>query len=307
MSIKIDIISGFLGAGKTTFLNEFVKNTDEKIAIIENEFGDMSIDSDLIKGDFIIKELPSGCICCSLIGNFKEAILSLIEETSLDRIIIEPSGVAMLSDIIKLCQDICKYSKKEMIINNVITIVDLCNFYEYEDNFGDFYLNQIKNANIILLSHFEGVNKNELEPIIWKLSDYNEQAYIIEEDWYLKRELNLKHYIEALEINRVVIKENLNDTTRIKKLLKSTTIDKPKVFTEEELKEILELLNDKKQGYVLRGKGIIQIENGKTVNFDFTPRNYSYEYMNKICKTKVVIIGLLLNTKLLKELFLNEN
>ncbi|MCC3866725.1 GTP-binding protein [Terrisporobacter mayombei] len=303
MSIKIDIISGFLGAGKTTFLNQFIKNTDEKIAIIENEFGDISIDSDLIKGGFTVKELPSGCICCSLIGNFKEAILSLSEEVSLDRIIIEPSGVAMLSDIIKLCQDICKSSNKEMIITNVITIVDLCNFYEYEDNFGNFYLNQIKNANIILLSHLKEVNKNELETIVDKLSDYNEQAYIIEEDWYFKRELNLKHYIEALEIDRVVIKENLKDTSRIKKLLKSTTIDKPKVFTEEELKKALELLKDKKQGYVLRGKGIIEIENGKTVHFDFTPKNYSYEYMDEICKPKVVIIGLLLNTKLIKELF----
>ncbi|MDZ4910866.1 GTP-binding protein, partial [Clostridium perfringens] len=122
---------------------------------------------------------------------------------SLDRIIIEPSGVAMLSDIIKLCQDICKYSKKEMIINNVITIVDLCNFYEYEDNFGNFYLNQIKNANIILLSHFKEVDKSDMEIIVDKLSNYNENAYIIEEDWYFVKELKLKHYIEALEINRV--------------------------------------------------------------------------------------------------------
>lgn len=303
MSIKIDIISGFLGAGKTTFLNEFIKNTDEKIAIIENEFGDMSIDSDLIKGDFTVKELPSGCICCSLIGDFREAILSLSEEVSLDRIIIEPSGVAMLSDIIKLCQDICKSSKKEITINNVITIVDLCNFYEYEDNFGNFYLNQIKNANIILLSHFKEVNKNEMEVIIDKLSNYNEQACIIEEDWYFEKELNLKHYIEALEINRVTIKENLKDTSRIKKLLKSTTIDKPKVFTEKELKKVLELLKDKKHGYILRGKGIIQVENGKTVHFDFTPKSYAYEYMDEICKPKVVIIGLLLNAKVIKELF----
>jgi len=303
MSIKIDIISGFLGAGKTTFLNEFIKNTDEKIAIIENEFGDISIDSDLIKGDFTVKELPSGCICCSLIGNFKEAILSLSEEVSLDRIIIEPSGVAMLSDIVKLCENICKSSKKEMRINNVVTIVDLCNFYEYEDNFGNFYLNQIKNANIILLSHLKEVDKNQIETIIDKLSSYNEEAYIIEEDWYFKRKLNLKNHIEALETNRVVIKENLKETSRIKKLLKSITIDKPKVFIEEELKEVLELLNDKKQGYVLRAKGIIQIEKGKTVHFDFTPNNYSYEYMDEICESKVVIIGLLLNTKLIKELF----
>lgn len=85
--------------------------------------------------------------------------------------------------------------------------------------------------------------------------------------------------------------------------MKSTTIYKPKVFTEKELKEVLELLKDKKHGYVLRGKGIIEIENGKTFHFDFTPKNYSYEYMGEICKPKVVIIGLLLNTKLIKELF----
>ena len=303
MSIKIDIISGFLGAGKTTFLNEFIKNTDEKIAIIENEFGDVSIDSDLIKGDFTVKELPSGCICCSLIGNFKEAILSLSEEVSLDRIIIEPSGVAMLSDIVKLCENICKSSKKEMTINNVITIVDLSNFYEYEDNFGNFYLNQIKNANIILLSHLKEVDKNRIEIIIDKLISYNEEAYIIEEDWYFERKLNFKNYIEALETNKVNIKENLKETSRIKKLLKSITIDKPKVFTEEELKEVLELLKDKKHGYVLRSKGIIQIKKGKNVHFDFTPNNYSYEYMDEICESKVVIIGLLLNTKLIKELF----
>lgn len=303
MSIKIDIISGFLGSGKTTFLNEFIKNTDEKIAIIENEFGDMPIDSDLIKGDFTVKELHSGCICCSLIGNFKEAILSLSEETSLDRIIIEPSGVAILSDIIKLCQDICKSSKKEMIINNVITIVDLSNFYDYEDNFGKFYLNQIKNANIILFSHFKEVDIKDIETIIDKLSQYNEHAYILEEDWYYKKELDLKHYIETLEINRITIKENFKHSSRVKKLLKSTTIKKPKVFTEEELKKVLELLKDKKQGYILRAKGIVQIDNGKTVHFDFTPQNYSYEYMDKVYKSKVVIIGLLLNTKVIKELF----
>ncbi|WP_270305363.1 GTP-binding protein, partial [Terrisporobacter petrolearius] len=101
----------------------------------------------------------------------------------------------------------------------------------------------------------------------------------------------------------VNIKENLKETSRIKKLLKSITIDKPKVFTEEELKEVLELLKDKKHGYVLRSKGIIQIKMGKTVHFDFTPNNYSYEYMDEICESKVVIIGLLLNTKLVKELF----
>lgn len=303
MSVKIDIISGFLGAGKTTFLNEFIKNTDEKIAIIENEFGDISIDGDLIKGNFTVRELPSGCICCSLIGDFKEAILSLSEKSSFDRIIIEPTGIAMLSEIIKLCQNICKYSEEEMIINNVITIVDLCSFYEYEESFGDFYLNQIKNANIILLSHFKEVNNKDVEIIIDRLSNYNQDAYIIKEDWYFEKSLNLKDYIEALEINRVTIKEDLDYSNRVKKLLKSTTIDNPKIFTEENLKDALELLKDKKHGYILRGKGIIQIENGKKVHFDFTPKNYHYEYVDKKCKPKVVIIGLLLNTQKIKELF----
>lgn len=236
--IKLDIISGFLGAGKTTLIKKLINNEfkDEKIAIIENEFGEISIDGDLLKENNIdIKEINSGCICCSLIGDFKESIKEIINFYSPQRILIEPSGVAKLSDVIKACTSIkeqCRFT-----INIIATIIDILNAKMYINNFGEFYKDQIKNAKIIILTRIENSKEDDIKEIMNLIKGINSDAIIITQpldeidliDIANNMEKNISIYDESDKINE-------SERNNLLKVKHSYTIAK-KLFNSEDKEE----------------------------------------------------------------------
>lgn len=180
---KIDIISGFLGAGKTTLIKKLIKEAygNEKLVLIENEFGEIGIDGGFLKEAGIeIKEMNSGCICCSLVGDFGESLKKVMEEFTPERIIIEPSGVGKLSDVIKAVQDL---HNEQMVLNSYTTVVDGKKAKLYMKNFGEFFNNQVEYANTIIVSRAQMMKKEQLEEVVALLQEKNEHASIITTAW----------------------------------------------------------------------------------------------------------------------------
>lgn len=180
---KIDIISGFLGAGKTTLIKKIDQRcfTRGKIVLIENEFGEIGIDGGFLKDAGIeIREMNSGCICCSLVGDFAEALSKVLEEYHPDRIVIEPSGVGKLSDVIKAVQGIDNH---EIQLNSFTTVADAQKCKMYMKNFGEFFNNQVEYAGTIILSRTQNLTEDKLEAVVHELRHHNENATIITTPW----------------------------------------------------------------------------------------------------------------------------
>ena len=181
--MKIDIYSGFLGAGKTTLIKKMIAEAynGEKLMLIENEFGQIGIDGGFLKESGInITEMNSGCICCSLVGDFSKALEEAIATYSPDRIIIEPSGVGKLSDVIKATENVLS---ENVILNGLTTVVDVNKCKMYMKNFGEFFNNQIEEASCIVLSHTAGVNEHKIAECIALIREKNHDATIITTDW----------------------------------------------------------------------------------------------------------------------------
>ncbi len=162
MATKIDVISGFLGAGKTTFIQKLLKEAlkDEKVVLIENEFGEIGIDGGFLKDAGIeIREMSQGCICCSLVGDFKEALKEVINTYSPERVIIEPSGVGKLSDVMKAVTDASE--ALDVVLNSAVTIVDANKCKLYMKNFGEFFNDQVQYAGTVVLSRTDVINDDE--------------------------------------------------------------------------------------------------------------------------------------------------
>ena len=182
---KIDIISGFLGAGKTTLIKKLIKEAlgGEKVVLIENEFGEIGIDGGFLKEAGIeITEMNSGCICCTLVGDFGAALKDVITKYSPDRIIIEPSGVGKLSDVIKAVADV-KKDFEDVSLNSFITVADAGKTTMYMKNFGEFFNDQIENANTIVLSRTAKTPESKLEKAVAAIKEHNDKAVIITTDW----------------------------------------------------------------------------------------------------------------------------
>jgi len=180
---KIDIFSGFLGAGKTTLIKKLLDEAykGEKVVLIENEFGEIGIDGGFLKDAGIeITEMNSGCICCSLVGDFSEALKKVIKEFSPDRILIEPSGVGKLSDVIKAVKDT---GSDKILLNSFTAVVDAKKCKMYMKNFGEFYNDQIENAGCIVLSHTAGVEDTKIESCIRLIREKNSKAAIVSTPW----------------------------------------------------------------------------------------------------------------------------
>lgn len=177
---KIDIISGFLGAGKTTFIKKLLKEAfeGEQVVLIENEFGEIGIDGGFLKEAGIeIKEMNSGCICCSLVGDFEKSLKEVIDTYHPDRILIEPSGVGKLSDVIKAIQD--AQVNLDAQLNSFTTVVDVTKCRIYSKNFGEFFSNQIEYAGVIILSRTDKAKHEKVEESVAILRGLNEKAPII--------------------------------------------------------------------------------------------------------------------------------
>ncbi|AKN33861.1 cobalamin biosynthesis protein P47K [Clostridium carboxidivorans P7] len=306
MIINVNIISGFLGAGKTTFLKKILPNMKGKIALIENEFGDIGIDGDLINDKLPIKEIYAGCICCSLVKNFKDSIEELALEYKPEHIFIEPSGVGNLSDIIRVCDKISENSNSNIRINHLITIVDVSAFDDYLENFGGFYLDQIRNANIIFLSHIDSIDDEKVEEVISKIKLNNEKAYILKDDWYSYEGEKIIEILDTIEDFQIDLKEEVVSTPA-DKVFSTLSIDNPKIFLEKDIDKILASLKSKEYGYILRAKGILELDTKQLVYFDFTPHHFSWEYIKEVKETKVAFIGNQLKKQKILQCFTNRH
>lgn len=177
---KIDVISGFLGAGKTTFIRKLIKEAlkDESVVLIENEFGDIAIDGGFLKDAGIkIREMSQGCICCSLVGDFEKSLKEVITKFLPDRVIIEPSGVGKLSDVMKAITEASGSMK--VTLNSAVTIVDVKKCHMYARNFGEFFINQIQYAGTIVLSRTDIADEDTINSSVAYLQSLNEKAEII--------------------------------------------------------------------------------------------------------------------------------
>ena len=193
---KVDIFSGFLGAGKTTLIKKLIEEAypGEKLVLIENEFGDIGIDGGFLKESGIqINEMNSGCICCSLVGDFAEALDKVIKEFAPDRILIEPSGVGKLSDVILAVENL---HNDEIELNGFTTVVDAKKCKMYMKNFGEFFNNQIENASAVVLSHTAGLSEDKLDACVEMIRSLNHDAEIVTTEW---DELTGKQILETME------------------------------------------------------------------------------------------------------------
>ena len=193
---KIDIISGFLGAGKTTLIKKLLQEgfNGEKVVLIENEFGEIGIDGGFLKDAGIeITEMNSGCICCSLVGDFATALKEVLDKYNPDRILIEPSGVGKLSDVINAVSNI---ESDKMVINSFTAVVDGLKTKMYMKNFGEFYNNQIEHAKTIVISRSQKLTDEKLEECVAMLREHNQKAAIITTPW---DDIDGKQILAAME------------------------------------------------------------------------------------------------------------
>jgi G3E family GTPase len=206
---KIDIFSGFLGAGKTTLIKKLLEEAfqNEKLVLIENEFGEIGIDGGFLKEAGVeITEMNSGCICCSLVGDFGTALKEVLNKYTPDRVIIEPSGVGKLSDVIRAVQDIS--DEMDIKLNSLVTVADATKCKMYMKNFGEFYNNQIENAQTIILSRTGKISADRLEDSVKRIRERNSEATIITTPW---EEINGAQILNAMEKETTLVEELLKE------------------------------------------------------------------------------------------------
>ena len=201
---KVDIFSGFLGAGKTTLIRKLIEEAygTDKIVLIENEFGEIGVDKGFLQNTGIeINQMNAGCICCTLVGDFGKALNEVIEKYNPERILIEPSGVGKLSDVIIAVQDL-KNDKIEL--NGFTTVVDATKADMYMSNFGEFYENQVEHASSIILSHTAGMSQEDIDKCIALLREHNKEASIVTTDW---KEIDGSKILEIMEQKKTLSAE----------------------------------------------------------------------------------------------------
>ena len=321
---KIDIFSGFLGAGKTTLIKKLIAEAfkGEKIVLIENEFGEIGIDGGFLKEAGVqINEMNSGCICCSLVGDFGKALEKVLTEYTPDRILIEPSGVGKLSDVIKA---VSKVVTDEVVLNSFVTVADASKCKMYMKNFGEFYNNQIENASTIILSRTQNISEDKLNKCIELLRSLNDKASVVTTPW---DNLTGKQILTAIENKNSLLDELMSDEEvcpecghhhdhdeechhehhhhhHADEVFTSWGKETTKKFTIAEIEEILKNLNDtEKYGIILRAKGIVQGTDGEWIHFDFVPEESNIrigcsDYTGRLC-----VIGSKINEPELKKLF----
>ena len=196
---KVDIFSGFLGAGKTTLIRKLIEEAydTDKIVLIENEFGEIGVDKGFLQNTGIqINQMNAGCICCTLVGDFGKALNEVIEKYNPERILIEPSGVGKLSDVIIAVQDL---GNDKIELNGFTTVVDAGKADMYMSNFGEFYENQVEHASSIILSHTAGLSQDDIDKCIALLREHNKEASIVTTDW---KDIDGAKILEIMEQKR---------------------------------------------------------------------------------------------------------
>ena len=328
--IKVTIFSGFLGAGKTTLIRKLLSEVynSERVVLIENEFGTVSIDSEFLRSTNVeIRDISSGCICCSLVGDFKDAIIEIAEKYSPDRILIEPSGVAKLSDIINSIKDL----SERIRLDGTLTIVDGKKYDLYIKNYKEFYADQIANADCVMLSHTDECNEEKMNDLTHKIRKLNEHASLITTPITL---LSGQQITDALSEN-IIPKAHLANHTghddghdccehkneqehhhehihehhhhghaHADDKFSSWGTETPKSYGKEQLNNILNSLNDRnKFGVVLRAKGFVSGQEGKWIYFDYTPDIIDIRFGEPCIIGKISVIGSDIDKAALKEAF----
>lgn len=292
--MKVDIISGFLGAGKTTLIKKLLDTliSKEKVAIVENEYGEVGIDGALLQDRRIeVKEINSGCICCTIKGDFKKNILDIISNYRPDRIIIEPSGVANFSQVL---ESINEANIEGLRINMKITMVDAQNIDMYLKNFGDFYRSQLVNANTIILTRVEKLNNDEITEVCNKIKAVNSKATIITTELDKLSSDRIiqvsEKKVESLISNQFIKKPISLGIRRISapELFENWGVETPKAFEYNDVLEILRDFQENKHGEILRAKGIVKAKNDSWIKFDFVPNDisivdYKSDYTGRVC------------------------
>jgi len=309
MKIEIDIFSGFFGAGKTTLIKKLIDENlyNKKVVIIENEFGEIGIDGIFLeKYNIEVKEINAGCICCSTFNDFNNTLKGIIDSKEIERIIIEPSGVGKLSEIIQIVKKL--ESENDIYLNMIITVVDVTMYADYIDFFSEFYKDQIIYANTIVLSRTQNVNFEELENVVSKISNLNKNANIVTTSWDKlsgdniicaagkDEKQELYNEVTFIKMPKSKVKMKINRLKLAENVFSSWGIKTPKIFPKEVLNTILNnLRNEKYYGKVLRAKGIIQVDENHWVEFDYLPKQIEIrdsppDYTGRIC-----VIGINLN------------
>ncbi|MGX8774853.1 MAG: GTP-binding protein [Bacillota bacterium] len=303
--VKVDIFSGFLGAGKTTLIRKLIREAYEgKLVLIENEFGEIGIDGGFLRDTGIqINEMNSGCICCTLVGDFKTALRQVIDQYEPERILIEPSGVGKLSDVIIAVQDA---GIEDIELNGFTTVIDarLCRMYMA--NFGEFYRNQVEHASSVILSHTKGLSEEKIRECVDIIREYNDHASIVTTDW---DELTGKQILDTMEQKKTLSAEldRLREETYAEEehhhhehehhhqhdhedhehehghhhdhehhhadeVFSDIGEETANKYTMEQLRAALETLQDEEKcGQILRAKGIVEGTDGQWIHFDYVP------------------------------------
>jgi len=293
--MKVDIISGFLGAGKTSFINKYLPLIEGKSALIENEFGDVSIDTDLIIEEVPVKEIFAGCICCTLRGDFASGIKEIHDEFNPETIVIEPSGVGRLSDVIQGIKDASRMTNINLEINKLVSLVDIDTYWDYKENFGPFYLDQIENANIIFLTNLEDFSDEEISKVAKDIAQLNSKAVVFSSDYRKLDKEDLIQVINTAEVGFLGEEEKSADL-----VFSSFSIDS-KELTEEKITKAIKQIEKGEFGKLLRLKGFIDDGVGKIINY--TPSKLDIEETDKNLDKVIVIIGTDLKRKSIKNLF----
>jgi G3E family GTPase len=327
--VRIDIISGFLGAGKTTLIRKILreKPKDELIALIENEFGDIGIDGELVKsGSVQVREIYSGCICCTLAGQFERALTELIDKHRPDRIMIEPTGIAKLSDVLRACASSLK--RKDVRMGMCLVVVNVLNYDMYMKNWPEFFSDQIIHAKTVAFSRSQNAPHELLERVSGDVLRLNPGANIMTTPWMkisagtivqaaeedasgfaheLEKEaghrfghpkVGCTHHAEGSEACGAHGHDHDADA-----VFDVWAVQTAQIYPPEELEDALRSLSQSRYGTVLRAKGIVQTGKNAWAQFDFVPgetkiRDRDADFTGRIC-----VIGQELNKAALNKLF----
>ena len=322
--IKIDIVSGFLGAGKTTFIKKMLKHyseNNEKVVLIENEFGEIGIDGELVKNDgFEVYEISKGCICCSLKNDFLYTLSEIVNKIQPDRIIFEPSGIFIPDEILQLLKT-PEFSSK-CTVNSLITIVDSRSYLKQNMKYSFFFQKQIACSSVIVLSKTQLVSKETVDKIVEELAHMNMNAEIYHKSWMdmsfeeigIAKEsgssFNMDEILEQLEAQPDGEDMNEKADSSEQHIIRthgglnfeSYGIKVQSRFSELELKAVLESIKDLQYGEVIRAKGFINSQGG-CMEFSYVDGHYNIEETSCETKGKVCFIGQSLNRELLKKAF----
>ncbi len=338
---KIDIFSGFLGAGKTTLIKKLIAEayTGEQLVLIENEFGEIGIDGGFLQEAGInITEMNSGCICCSLVGDFGKALRQVMDTYHPDRILIEPSGVGKLSDVIRAVQDL---QMPDVVLNGFTTVVDAAKAKMYMKNFGEFFNNQVEHASAIILSRTGGMKQDKLDACVALLREKNPTATIVTTPW---DELDGKQLLAAMERRDTLAAalEELADEQEhhhhhhehgeecgchdhehhhhehgeecgcgchdhehhhADEVFTSWGRETAHPYEQQELAAALQALDTGDYGQVLRAKGIVAGTDGKWLHFDYVPGEVEVRTGAAGVTGRLCVIGAELKENALTSLF----